>query len=271
MSNIVITSILGMGGLALFFAVILAFANEKLQVKDDPKVTEIENILPNVNCGACGFLSCHEYAVHLANNTADITSCRAGGEEVVEKLSSFLGVKAKPSTKKIAILHCSADNKTRTKKADYNGILTCRAKDLIQGGDVLCEFGCLGEGDCQKVCPFDAIVMENGLPHIIPEKCTACGKCVKACPRNLVSLEEINTKGEIIYVGCSSHDNIQITRKSCSVGCIACKICEKLSKDLFEIKDNLSILNYEKVNQDASVDLTMSKCPTKVIKKVKLK
>ncbi|MCK4462873.1 MAG: RnfABCDGE type electron transport complex subunit B [Candidatus Omnitrophica bacterium] len=190
MDNLIVISILGMGGLSFFFAVVLATANTRLKVKEDPRIAEIEKILPGLNCGICGFLNCHEYAVHLGKNAVSIDKCKVGGEEAQKKLAVLLGVEAKKAVKKRAVVHCAADIKIRKKKAEYFGINTCAAEDLIKGGEILCEYGCLGLGDCKRACPFDAIRMVDSLPEINADKCVACGKCLEACPRNIISLEE---------------------------------------------------------------------------------
>jgi len=264
MDKLILLSILGMGGLAFFFAVILALANERLKVKENPKIEELEGSLPGVNCGACGFLSCHEYAEHLANNTAPIDSCKPGGEETQKILAKILGVKPLEVIKKKVVVRCAADASIRKKKAKYSGGKTCAAADLTKGGEVLCGYGCLGYADCKRACPFGAIEMVNGLAKIILEK------CIGACPRNIISLEEFDKEGRLIYVACSSLDKGPDTRKACSAGCIACKLCERLSKGAFLVTDNLAILDYEKLKGVENKDEVVLKCPTKVIKKLEL-
>lgn len=266
MDNIVILSIIGMGGLGLFFAAILATASERFKVKEDPKIVKLEETLPGLNCGACGFLSCHDYAVHLAKGESEINLCRPGGEETQKMLAKFLGVEAKETVKKIAVVHCAADISKRKKKAIYSGTQSCRAANIIKGGEVLCDYGCLGFGDCKVACPFDAIEMKDGLPVISIDKCVACGKCVQACPRKIISLEEFSDKSEIVYVACSSHDKGPDTRKACPVGCISCGICVKFSGGAFQLKDFLSVPVYDKVKAIENRDEVMLKCPTKVIK-----
>lgn len=269
MDNLVVVSTLVMGGLGFFFAAILAVANTRLKVQEDPQVAKIEAALPGLNCGTCGFLNCREYAVHIANNTVSIDSCKPGGEETQKILAALLGIEAKKTITEKAIVHCAADVKQRKTKAVYSGAQTCTSKNIIKGGDLLCEYGCLGLADCKRACPFDAIKMVNGLPVIIMDKCVACGKCVEACPRNIISLEEIGGNEEIIYVACSSKDKGPQTRKICSVGCIACGICEKLSSGAFKIKDNLAKLDYKKLKKIEKTGDIVVKCPTKVIKVVK--
>ncbi|MFC1576639.1 RnfABCDGE type electron transport complex subunit B, partial [Candidatus Omnitrophota bacterium] len=186
MSNIIVTSIVSMAGLGLFFASVLAVVNRKLKVKEDPMVEAILNSLPGVNCGACGFTSCRQYAEALARKESTPEVCKAGGEDVAVRLSEILGVKVEKKVKEIAVVHCGADVSKRKKKANYTGIKTCVAVHSIFGGELLCGYGCLGYGDCRAACPFGAIAIVDGLPRIDKAKCTACGKCVVACPREII-------------------------------------------------------------------------------------
>ncbi len=163
-------------------------------------------------------------------------------------------------------MQCAAGWDQKTIKAEYKGIKTCEAANLVFGGGVACEYGCMGLGDCARVCPFDAIYMDNGLPKVVIEKCTGCGKCEEACPRAIIEIQEKKFE-RIFYVACSSKDTILRTRQVCKVGCIACGICEKLSPEkLFVVKDNLSRANYSKQSEPERIEVIQAKCPTKVIK-----
>ncbi|MFH1791285.1 MAG: RnfABCDGE type electron transport complex subunit B [Candidatus Omnitrophota bacterium] len=266
MDKLIVLAIAGMGGLGLFFAVILAIANQKLKVEEDPKIEGIEKLLPGINCGACGFLSCHDYAVRLAGQGAPVDSCKPGGEAAQKALAAFLGVEARAGERKTAVVHCAADSKTRKKKAVYSGMNTCAGAALVKGADAACDYGCLGFGDCFAACPFGAIEMVDGLPRIIAGKCVACGKCVSACPRRIISLETPDEKKGLVYVACNSLDRGPETRKVCQVGCIACGICAKMSDNAFIVENNLSKPAYEKIKGLENLNDIMLKCPTKVIK-----
>ncbi|MFH1752971.1 MAG: RnfABCDGE type electron transport complex subunit B [Candidatus Omnitrophota bacterium] len=266
MDNILI-SILSMMGLGVFFAAILAVADRTMGIKEDKNIAAIEDILPGLNCGACGYAGCHSFAVALSNNGAEATGCLPGGEEASTKLAALLGIENKELIKSVAALHCNADFDKRKIYAEYKGIGTCQAANKVFGGGVACAYGCLGYGDCVKVCPFGAITMANGLPVVNSVKCAACGKCVKACPRGLYSIEKF-TKDQITIVACSSLDKGPTVRQACGVGCIACKICEKLSGGVFEVKDNLACVHYDKAGPDTDWEKIINKCPTKVIVRV---
>lgn len=256
-----------MAGLGLFFASILAFANQKLKVKEDPKLEEILGVLPGVNCGACGFTSCHQYAEALASGKTSPDLCKAGGEYVMCAISKILGVKASEQIKQLAIVHCGAESAKRKNKANYLGIRSCAAANNLFGGELLCDYGCLGYGECMQACPFGAITMISGLPRIDKDKCTACGKCVTACPRNIISIENINDEN-FLYVACSSKDKGPDTRKACEVGCIACGFCQRLTNGIFYIEENLARVKYGNMKDVENKEEVIKKCPTKCIKNI---
>ncbi|MFH1395471.1 MAG: RnfABCDGE type electron transport complex subunit B [Candidatus Omnitrophota bacterium] len=268
MNNLMIASILSMAGLAIFFASVLAFADKKLKVEDNPEVDEINHLLPGVNCGACGFLSCHDFAEHIVTEGANPLLCKVISEEVREKLLEITGSEEVTQCRQIAIVHCAAKTENKKPIADYAGIKTCGAANLIFGAGISCQYGCMGFGDCIQVCPFDAIHMEDGLPKVDIDKCTGCGKCSAICPRQVISIQDKPFEN-LFYVACKSSDTMMRTRQICSVGCIACGICEKLSQEgYFKIQNNLSYPDYSKQNKPEEVEKLRAKCPTKVIKSV---
>ena len=253
-----------MAGLGLFFASLLAFVNQKLAVKEDPKIGEIEEALPGVNCGACGFTSCRQYAEALAKGEAGLIECKAGGDDVSIRLAGILGVAFEKQTKQIALVHCGADGSLRKKRAVYSGINTCAAANNISGGENLCEYSCLGYGDCMAACPFGAIEMKGALPRIDKEKCTACGKCVLACPRHLIAVEKMAAE-KFIFVTCNNLDSGPDTRKACGVGCIACGLCQKITDGVFHVENNLALVEYDNMARIGNTEEVVGKCPTKCI------
>ena len=168
--------------------------------------------------------------------------------------------------RQIAVVHCGADETKRKKKAVYTGVKTCLAAHNTFGGEVLCEYGCLGYGDCMKACPFGAITILNGLPEVDKHKCIACGKCVIACPRNLITLDKIDS-GNLAYVACSNLDRCPGTRKACSVGCVACGLCQKMTGGIFYVENNLARVKYDKAKSIGNIEEVINKCPTKCILK----
>ncbi len=269
-NSLFLTSILSMAGLAFLFAAILAFADKKLRIKEDPRVEELTNLLPGINCGACGFKSCHDFAEHIVTEGADPGKCRVVDEETREKLFALMGEAEGTVYKYIPVIHCAAEWKNKKNKAEYKGIKTCGAANLNFGSGLECQYGCMGFGDCTEVCPFDALHMVEGLPRVDQKKCTGCGKCAEACPRNIITMEE-KRNDVLIYIACSSHDNTLRTRQVCDVGCIACGICDKLSQgEFFKVVDNLSVPDYTKQTSERIEKIRdiSSKCPTKVIKEM---
>lgn len=266
MSTTVVASIASMAGLGLFFASVLAVVNQKLKVKEDPKVEAIVGAIPGLNCGVCGFPGCRQYAEALAKGEALPEACKAGGEEITKRLSAILGIKVEKKAKEITIVHCGASASQRKKKAVYVGIKTCVAAHNTAGGEGLCGYGCLGYGDCMNACPFGAVEMVNGLPRINKNRCTLCGQCVIVCPRNLITVEKMPAKN-FLYVTCNNPDKGAETQKACSVGCIACGLCQKLAGGVFHVENNLAQVQYDKMAQIKNAEEIIAKCPTKCIAK----
>lgn len=262
-------SIFTMIGLGTFFAIILAIANQRLKVEEDPRIEELAQKLPGLNCGACGFPNCREFARAIIEgkiDTAD-TICRVAGHDVIELISKIAGIRSKP-IKELAVVFCRAGNKYKTMKAEYKGINTCRSADIIFAGGMNCEYGCLGFGDCAKICPFDAIKIVDGLAAVDPDKCVACGKCVGACPRDIIGLMPYDADN-LVITACSSKDSGAFVKRICAVGCIACKICERLSNGVFIVEDNLSKLDIKRMKEDVGWDEIIERCPTKTIVRIK--
>lgn len=254
---VVIMSVMG-----FLFGLGLAFASNIFRVQLDPRIERILGALPGANCGACGKAGCVGLAEAIAKGDVSLTSCPAGGEEVYGKIADIMGAEKKAVDKKIARVRCGGGTRA-SDKYEYRGVKTCAAAALMAGGGKLCGYACLGLGDCVKVCPFDAIHMgKDGIPVVDPEKCTSCGKCVSECPKNIISLEKA---AERYYVKCLSRDKADFVRNACKAGCTACKICEKLSKGAFVVEDNLSRLDYSKVDNLTLLKACVEKCPTKCI------
>jgi len=251
-----------MSAMGVVFGVGLAFASNIFKVKVDPKTESILSFLPGANCGVCGKAGCSALAEAIAKGDVSLTTCPLAGEDSYNKIADILGVDKEIATKKIPRVRCGGGNRAKDKYI-YQGIKTCAGASLLAGGVKLCNFGCLGFGDCVKACAFNAIhIGEDDVPFIDEKKCTACGRCISVCPKNIISLEDAEKK---YYVKCLSQDKIIFVKNACKVGCIACKICEKLSKGAFVIEGNLSRLDYSKVDDKTPVKLCIEKCPTRCI------
>ena len=260
----VLASILTMGLLGLVFAAILAVANAKLKIEEDPRLETLEDALPGVNCGACGYASCRALAEALMADEALPASCAVGGRAVAERIAQILGREFKETARRAAVVHCLGKNGDKKKRAVYSGIETCAAVELLAGGDLDCVFGCLGYGDCERACPFDAIYVIDGLAQVDYSKCTACGLCVKACPRDIISVEELSLNVRRLYVVfCNSRDPGREVRSFCKVGCIACGICVKnCPVKAPKLENNLAAIDLSKCKMHGICE---EKCPRKVI------
>jgi len=220
-----IASTLMLGVLAVVFSIGLAVASKLLRVTSDPRIEQIEGVLPNANCGACGYGGCSAYANAVVAGQVGPSECVPGGMEVAKQVAAIMGLQAEAKEKRVAVVLCQGGAKAVDRFA-YDGIADCRAAVITQDAAKGCRWACVGLGTCAKSCPFDAIVMgDDNLPHVIEERCTACGTCVDVCPKNVI---EIKSAKSMVHVLCRNRDKGADTRKVCSVGCIGCKKCEQV-------------------------------------------
>jgi len=252
-----------MVGLGAVFALVLLIASEKLKVHIDPKIEQIQEALPGLDCGGCGFAGCLSYAKAVVEKPDLIGKCAPGGQETSEKVAEILSLQVSaggPSLK--PVVHCRAHTDDKTYYAEYKGIPSCTSASALPNGQA-CKFGCLGFGDCVDACKFDALHIVDGLAVIDLEKCTGCGACIKACPRDLIKLVPFSQE-TMLAVACSSAENGKTTRSMCKVGCIGCGLCGKQS-DIFSIEENLAHIDYEKYQFTDKEQTAVDKCPTGVI------
>lgn len=244
---------------------VLAYASKKFEVKGDPLAEAVAKVLPGVNCGGCGYPGCKPYAEAVATGQVSITLCTAGGQKVADDIAGIMG-KEKPEAheKKTARVMCAGEvSATRKKYEAKTYIKSCSASNLYFAGDKTCMYGCLGYGDCVKVCPFDAIeINEKGIAKVNEDKCTSCGKCVSACPKHIIDIVPQKSNFTVL---CSSHDKGQDARKACSVPCIACGICAKnCPVNAIKVENFLAVID---PNVCTNCGICETKCPTKAIKK----
>lgn len=257
------TAIASMGGLGALFSVGLAVANKKLHVDEDPRIEEIMEALPGANCGGCGVPGCGAFAEAVVTGTIDVNGCPVATPDQIEEIAHIMGVDASTGEKLIARVMCQGGTSETAVKGEYIGAQSCSSAHLGGGGDKLCNYSCLGYGDCVKACPFDAMYMdEDGLPRIIDEKCTGCGNCVTPCPRNLVELHPVSRK---LFVLCKNHDDGRYSRSVCTKVCYACNLCVKNAPEgSMEMDDNLArVVNYDIYGKE--VALPTEKCQTGAI------
>jgi len=269
MDSAILMSIIGLGTLGLFFGLFLAYASKKFHVEVDPKIEQIQEILPGANCGGCGYPGCNGYAEAVVKGVAEIDLCAPGGSQVIDDIAKILGLEnSGTKVPEIAAVQCKGGKKEAKSRFQYLGIMDCTAAQLIGGGNKACTYGCLGLGNCVRVCLFDAIKMnENGLPVVDDAKCTGCGACVKACPRDIITLIPVTQQ---IYLGCVSHDKAKKVKAVCSVGCTGCSLCSRpkvTPSGAIEMDNNLPII--KDITADDLIN-AVNKCPAKsfVVRKI---
>lgn len=218
------TPVLVICAVALGAGILLTVAEKVFAVQTDPKANEVRDALPGINCGACGYVGCDEYAKAVAGGEAT-NLCIPGGSSVVVSLNSIMGQSVSGERKiEMARVQCQGDCNRAKNKYQYTGIQTCAAASQLHDGQKSCAFGCLGLGDCVKACPFDAIDIVNDIAVIDEKKCMSCRKCVPACPKKLISMVDQKVRYTVL---CQSTDKAVDVRRACTTGCIACTRCVK--------------------------------------------
>lgn len=260
--NPILDSALVLGGVGLFFGFLIALANKNFKVWEDPRIDDVEELLPSTNCGACGLPGCRAFAEAVVAGEQQPSSCTVIGSEDIDDMADYLGVDAGEANKRVARLLCAGGRNEALSNSDYSGFDTCKAAASVAGGGKGCTWGCLGLADCEVVCLLDAIYMnENALPVVIPELCTACNDCVVACPKDLFELMPVEQK---LIVQCKNLLNGDAAEDLCSVACNACNKCvADAEPGVIEMINNLAVINYEK--NELTGPEAISRCPTGAI------
>ncbi|MCB1861265.1 MAG: RnfABCDGE type electron transport complex subunit B [Chromatiaceae bacterium] len=248
--------------LGILLASVLAIANRKLFVYEDPRIDEVEEMLPHANCGACGKPGCRPFAEALVKGELDPALCTPNSQAMTEEIADFLGVELGDHTKRVARLACAGGVHVAYFRAEYSGMKSCRAAALVSGGGKGCTWGCLGLGDCEAVCEFNAIRMNKyGLPVVDEDLCVACNDCVEVCPKSLFSIQPVTHK---LWVACKSLSEGDEAEHDCEVACTACARCvADAPEGLIQIVANLAVVDYEK--NDLASNVAIERCPTGAI------
>lgn len=251
-----------MAGMGILLAALLAFAYRKLYVEEDPRIEAVEGMLPLANCGACGCAGCHDFAEQAVAGKVAPGKCTVNTPDGIVRIANFLGVNAGTEEKRVARLACAGGKHVARNHARYAGLSTCRGAALVNGGGKGCSWGCLGLGDCERVCDFKAIRMDShGLPIVDEDKCTACGDCVEVCPKELFSIHVVSHR---LWVACKNLLNGDAAEYDCEVACTACGRCAADAPNgLIRIENNIAVIDYSK-NQLATRQPT-ERCPTGAI------
>ena len=252
----VVTAALFLAGLAGALALVLVVAARKFAVEENPLIKDVEEVLPQYNCGGCGFPGCSGFARFVVETKDPDAMCPPGGQAVRTKVATILGMEAKAATPEVAHIFCKGTNTKALSEGEFYGIADCTAADLVTASTKVCPYGCMGLGSCVAACAFGAIRVTDGIAEVLEEKCVSCKACVKTCPRGLIAMIP---QGSRVYCECRSKDRGAIVKKYCQVGCITCQICVK------SCPTQAISLNQELISIDQSkctrCGICIQKCP----------
>ena len=269
MTNTVILTVVILTVLGLLLALILFWVAKKFKVEEDPRIGEVEKVMPGANCGGCGFAGCRAFAdAAVKAPNLDNQFCPVGGNETMKKVAAILGFEVAEKAPQVAVVRCNGSCENRPRVNEYDGVKSCKVKAALYSGDTLCPFGCVGCGDCVDACQFGAISMnpETGLPVVDETKCTACGACAKACPKSVIEIRNAGTtpkNNRRVFVSCVNKDKGGVARKACKAACIGCGKCQKVCKfGAITIENNLCYIDSSKCK---ACGQCFFECPTGAI------
>lgn len=248
---------------ALVAGILLLVFSHLFKVEKNPLEKAVRECLPGINCGACGYKGCDDYAAAIVDDGAKPSLCVPGTQKVADEISDLLGVEKVQVEDVVAFVSCNGHCEATSPKAQYEGVKTCRAASMLYGGPGSCTFGCLGFGDCAAACPSGAICMIDGIARIDTSRCVGCGLCKQTCPKQIIIMLPQEAAAAVM---CSNKQKGAEARKVCKNACIACKKCEKAcSHGAITVKDNLAVIDYNKCTY---CGLCVNECPTGCLKKV---
>jgi len=252
--SVILIAVTVLGAVGLVSALVLYVISHKFAVHEDTRIEAVAAVLPQANCGGCGFPGCSGFATACVKaadgGSLEGLQCPVGGQPVMEQVADILGMKAGVMVPKIAVVRCNGSCDNRPHIAEFDGFASCRVQNMTGMGETACLYGCLGCGDCVAKCQFGAISMDaaTGLPVVDEEKCGGCGSCAKACPRGIIEIRPRGPKGRRVVVLCNNKDKGAVANKVCDVACIGCGKCVKTC-DKFEaitLENNLAYIDPDK-------------------------
>lgn len=259
----ILIALLVMFSIALVLGILLSVFSHFFAVKDNPMKKQIRECLPGINCGACGYKGCDDYADALSQGGVKPNLCIPGAQKVADQIGEIIGIKAEPFKDVVAFVACNGCCDATFQKAEYEGVQTCTAASMIYGGTNSCSFGCLGFGDCANECPSNAICIVDGIARVNTSRCVGCGLCANICPKQIIKMHPQNIKTVVM---CSSKQKGKEALKTCKNACIACKKCEKACPNgAITVKDNLATIDY---NKCTNCGICVKVCPTGCLKTV---
>ena len=258
----ILTAVAILGGVGLVFAILIAIANRKLKVWEDPRIDVVAGMLPNANCGACGVPGCRAFAEKLVARDAKPAGCNVASDAARAAIAEYLGVDAGRAVKTVARILCAGGTHVAAQRAEYRGYRTCAAAAAVAGGGKGCAWGCLGLADCVRSCTFDAMAMSaDGIPVVDIEKCTACGDCVDACPKDLLAIMPLDRR---LLVQCRNLIAGDDVLEDCKVACTACGKCVMdAASGLISVASGVAVVDY-RLN-DLADPHAIDRCPTGAI------
>jgi len=250
MTNAIIWTVAILTVLGVLLAMVLFLVAKKFHVEEDPRIDEVEKIMPGANCGGCGFAGCRAFAQScVESGNLEKNFCPVGGNDTMKKVAAVLGLEAVAKAPTVAVVRCNGTCANRPETNQYDGLKSCRVKAALYSGDTGCSFGCLGCGDCVAACQFGAIQMdpETNLPVVNQDLCGGCGSCAAACPKKVIEIRPKGPRNMRMYVSCVNHDKGPAVKKACAAACIGCGICAKTcTHDAITIDNNVAYIDSSK-------------------------
>ncbi len=271
--NVILIAVIVLAAIGLIAAAVLFWASKKFAVYEDPRIGQVAALLPQANCGGCGYPGCSGFAgacVKAADaGSLEGVACPVGGADVMAKVADVLGMSVVASAPKVAVVKCNGTCENRPRMAEFDGAQSCRIVQMLGLGESACGYGCLGCGDCVSACQFGAITIDpvTRLAVVDESKCMGCGACAKACPRGVIEVRTVGPKGRYVVVKCNNKDKGAVANKACKVACIGCGKCVKVC-DKFEaitVTDNLAHIDPDKCKMCRKCE---DECPKNVIQAV---